>query len=150
MWGFPDSFFATPKTLDDENKGNANLRWLEGVPPLKWKPFEDHFPKETRSLSHFFDLLYGYCIPYCGWLRNPAPPKGWFESQKNSGMFTTCQLRISQPSNPVGIWLGHGSSRDEATCCVTGMISMTARVWFVWIACEDMGIWSSTLGLNTI
>ena len=31
---------------------------------------------------------------YCGWLQNPASPKGWLKSLKpiNNGMFTTYQL----------------------------------------------------------
>jgi len=29
---------------------------------------------------------------YCGWLRNPAPPKGWLKPKQNTGMFTIYQL----------------------------------------------------------
>ena len=32
------------------------------------------------------------CLTDCGWLRNPAPPKGWLKPQQNNGMFTIYQL----------------------------------------------------------
>ena len=49
----------------------------------------------------------GTVVP-CGWLRNPAPPKGWFFNPINNGMCTISQLMIgiSQPSKVSRLTVG--------------------------------------------
>ena len=58
--------------------GQKNLLCSE----TKWKCHGDPWlsGKWSTSMMDF---------PYCGWLRNPAPPKGWLKPIQNNGMFTT-------------------------------------------------------------
>ena len=49
-------------------------------------------PAENSEIIKFI-----WIIPwYCGWLRNPAPQKGWLKPKQNSGMFTTVRFQLVQ------------------------------------------------------
>jgi hypothetical protein len=54
----------------------------------------------------YIPLIYIYDT-YGGWLRNPAPPKGWLKPKQNNGMFTTYQLAGHLKGRKSGFFIGN-------------------------------------------